>query len=72
MPEATRYDDATARAYRTLEATAQWILKQKHGVDTGRSRDRHQTQARIRTRYGGPMGILPEKIASPRRGGSLR
>jgi CRISPR-associated protein (TIGR02710 family) len=30
-----RYDDAVARAYRTLEATAQWILAETHGLQTG-------------------------------------
>ena len=31
---AGRYDDAVARAYRTLEWVAQWILKSRHGWST--------------------------------------
>jgi hypothetical protein len=29
-----RFDDATARCYRVIEWTAQWVLKKDHGVDS--------------------------------------
>lgn len=29
-----RFDDAVARVYRLLEWTAQWVLRERHGIDT--------------------------------------
>ena len=60
-----RYDDATARAYRALEATAQWILRQKNGVETGAFAG---TSAKLKSATLGAVqgfngGTLPEKIA---------
>ena len=58
-----RYDDATARAYRTLEGTAQWLL-QKRAVETGRfsATCTSLRPATLIAVKGANSGRLPEKI----------
>jgi CRISPR-associated protein (TIGR02710 family) len=46
-----RYDDAMARCYRLIEWAAQWILRKKHGIDTG------NLPAEIAEKW---SGILPD------------
>lgn len=59
-----RHDDAVARAYRALEATAQWILKERWGLETGRVQDtagrlKPETTAALSRKRGGG---LPNEI----------
>jgi len=59
------YDDAVARCYRMLEATAQWYLRAEHGIDTAQmpweSYRQELAQAKIQPREGQKElgGLMP-------------
>ena len=52
-----RYDDATARLYRAVEALAQWVLYEQYGIQTG-----HVLPSQLPAGFQDPLLTGPQKL----------